>query len=339
MAICICILAKDESAGIGAMLAQLARQSIFSAVNEPIIVHVVANGCSDNTAAVAAGCTDRFQAVGADLRVHDIHPGGKSRAWNRMVHEFAGADTSRFIFLDADVEFVDNRVIADLLSKLDSDEGLLVSAGYPLKNISAKADKSLSDRFSLAISNQTRPPNAICGQLYAVRSEALREVWLPNDTPGEDGFLNAMINTRGFTQEYSRPVVVGLERPTHYFENFSPRAFVHHERRLIIGTIINRWIFEHLWSLKLSQPAGLLIKQWNESGSDWVEQIIQQRTAGKFWLVPNAITFGRFSVKRRASPLDRLAYYPLALLATLASLPSAVSANARLRKAGAAKTW
>lgn len=339
MNISICILAKDEAKRIAATLNSLSRQTIFSEPGSVVDVHVVANGCTDDTAAVSVSCAGLFKKHGARLHVHDIQPGGKSRAWNRMVHEFAGDATDTFVFMDADIDFVDGSVVVELLAQLTSNQQLLVCAGYALKDVSAKRRKTLIERFSLAISRQTRHADAISGQLYAARAEALREIWLPNETPGEDGFLNAMINTHGFTSEPAGRLVAGHSRPTHYYESLSPTQFLLHERRLIVGTIINRWIFEYLWSLQLTTPAGPLINEWNQRDEKWVEQIIRKRAGGHAWLIPRAIVFARFQADRRSSIMSKVAYVPLATAATLISLPAAIAANERLKSAGAAATW
>lgn len=339
MTIAVCILGKDEAANIGKMVAQLGRQTLLRSHEPRIEVHVVANGCTDNTADVARQHAGRIESTGARMMVHDIHPGGKSRAWNRMVHEFAGADIDHFIFIDADVDFTDDFVLDEMASKLERRPDLEVCAGYPLKDASAKPRKNLYDRLSLALSRETRHIDAIAGSLYIARETALRDIWLPDDTPAEDGFLNAMINTAGFTRADRGRVVEEHDRPTHYYEQLSPIDFVAHERRLIVGTIINRWIFEYLWGLKLERPAGPLINEFNQSDPGWVEKIIRERSGSKRWLIPNAILFARLTANQNRPLWRRLAFLPLALAGTAMTIPPALTANRRLKAAGAAAVW
>lgn len=339
MTVAVCILAKDEAGRIGSMLEGLASQRILREMGSSVEVHIVANGCTDNTATVARACANLFAGHGTKFDVHDLAQGGKSRTWNRTVHQIASAEVDRFVFCDADIEFVDEHIIAEMLEQLETSPEILVCAGYPVKNVDASGAKSVLDRLSLAVSRQTRSVNAISGQLYAAVASELREIWLPDETPGEDGFLNAMVNTRGFTRERGHQVIRGHPRPTHFYENLGPRDFVQHERRLIVGTVINRWIFEHLWSLRLTEPAGPQIRIWNETQPDWVERIIRRRAQGKRWLIPNAITLGRFQTNRRQPWWKRVAFLPLAAAATLMTIPPAISANRRLKLFGAATTW
>jgi hypothetical protein len=91
--------------------------------------------------------------------------------------------------------------------------------------------------------------------------------------------------------------------------------------------------------LKLTEPAGGLIRQWNSDDPDWVEKLIRKRSANHSWLVPNAILFGRLGSNKTVPTWKRAANLPLALAATLLTVPPAVAANRQLKKVGAAKTW
>lgn len=339
MTIAVCILAKDEARTIDRCLRRLGAQSFIRQASQQIDIHVVANGCTDDTAAVASNGAALFDDTRATLHVHDLRPGGKSRSWNRAVHELTRADADAFVFVDADIKLANDNVIAGLLSVLESDPRLIACTGFPIKDVAVKAKKTLIDRFSLIVSKRTRHVGAINGSLYVARATALRNIWLPDQTPGEDGFLNAMIATNGFTSAEDTSVIAAPGEPTHSFQAHGPLDYVGHERRMIVGTMINRWIFEHLWSLRLDEPAGPLIKQWNETDPDWVERLIRQRAEKARWLIPNAILFYRFN-GRRGRPLWKYAaYLPLAAVATLATVPPAVLANRRLKSLGAAETW
>jgi len=337
--VAFCILAKNEAKSIGGLLRQLARQSVVRNGCADVSIHVVANGCTDDTAAVARGCAEIFNGTRSNLHVHELEIGGKSRAWNRTVHGIVEASVEYFIFIDADITFIDENVIDELLTTLRAQPDADVSNGYPLKDFSAKPWKSPLDLFSLAVSKRSQQPEAINGQLYVAKASALEDVWLPDETPGEDGFLNAMVTTRGFTKPPIPNKVIGAQRPTHYYRTHRAFGFFLHERRMIVGTMINIWIFEYLWSLRLTSPAGNLIRNWNESDPDWVERLIRQRSDGRNWLVPKGVMFARF-ISRSSMPWwKRAAHFPLAAAATMLTLPPAVAANAKLKQRGAASTW
>ena len=339
MSIAVCILAKDEEERIGASLAQIARQSFIRDGCDTIEIHVVANGCTDYTAVVASGCSELFDGARATLHVHDLQPGGKSRAWNRAVHELVDDSVENFVFVDADVTFVDEQVIAEMLARLKADTHLAALSSFPVKDVDIKARKNALDRFSLIVSSRTRHVEVINGQLYVARAHALREIWLPDQIPGEDGFLNAMLSTRGFTHPADPSLVSAMTEPTHYFHSHRPLEFVSHERRMIVGTMINRWIFEYLWSLGSLTPAGQLIRDWNQTDTAWVDRLVGQRAVMTKWLIPNTILFSRFR-RRGGRPFWKHAtYVPVAAAAFLLTLPPAILANKRLKEVDAASTW
>ena len=339
MTIAVCILAKDEGKLIGQCLRELALQSLIRNRAEVIEIHVVANGCTDNTVAVAQGCAELFADSRASLHVHDLHPGGKSRAWNRTVHELVSPDVQTFIFLDADVTVANENVLNELLSRIRRDAQLAGFSGFPVKDVAIKSDKSLLDRFSLLVSSGTRHLDVINGSLYVARASALHDIWLPDEIPVEDGFLNGMLSTRGFTQPADPSLVSATSEPTHYFHSHSPLEFVAHERRTIVGMMINRWLFEYFWSLELDQPVGHLIREWNDEDPAWVDKFVMRQAANARWLIPNAILFGRFKRHPGRSFWKYAATLPIALAATASTLPPAILANKRLKQLGAAATW
>jgi glycosyltransferase involved in cell wall biosynthesis len=336
--ISVCILAKDEAETISSMLLQISRQTFLKRAAASVHLLVLANGCTDSTVAQAQKCEGLFKGTCAELFVHDLKQGGKSRTWNKAVHELAHHDTSIFVFVDPDVRLLSHTVIDDLLSNLEAKPYLPVSGGYPIKDVHAKESKTYIDRLNLAISARAKPVNVVNGSLYAIRAKIAREIWLPNDVPVEDGFLNAMVTTLGFTTPVGQYVVETAEYPTHSFKAHSAKAFFAHEQRMIVGTVINYWIFEYLWSLDLQEPAGALIRKWNEEDPDWVEEIIRTRSKGKLWSIPAEVILGRYSARER-SLLRQIAYFPLATIATLLTVPPAIAANGTLKRRGAAQFW
>ncbi len=339
MNIAICILAKNEEKSIGSCLRQLAAQSVVRDCNEPITVHVVANGCSDNTVEIARACYRFFQGTCTTLQVHDLPQGGKSRAWNRTVHDFAGDENDTFVFLDSDVTFTKEHILSEMVHRLQIDEDLAAFSSFPVKDVERKLKKNLLDRFSLSVSSRTRHLDVINGQLYVARAGALGEIWLPDQIPGEDGFLNAMLCTRGFTQPADPTLVAASSEPTHYFHSHRPLEYVSHERRMIVGTMVNRWLFEHFWTLKLTTPAGPLIRDWNQTDPAWVDRLVNKRAMQAKWVIPKTILFSRFKGRAGRSWWKHVAYVPVDVAAFLLTSPPAILANKRLKEVGAAATW
>ncbi|WP_197355721.1 glycosyltransferase [Aureliella helgolandensis] len=92
----VIIPACNEESVIGDCLASLARQQEISNVE----ILIIANGCSDGTAAIGKSFNSAFAARGISLRVLSLPAGNKNQALN------AGDAAARFpsrVYLDADV--------------------------------------------------------------------------------------------------------------------------------------------------------------------------------------------------------------------------------------------
>ncbi|MBW3653957.1 MAG: glycosyltransferase, partial [Actinobacteria bacterium] len=101
MMLTVVIPAHQESAVIGACLSSLVRQDCEPGVQ----VVVVANGCTDGTAAVAQTYADALAARGLSLEVLVLPRAGKPAALNAGDLRAAHADR---VYVDADVELSDN---------------------------------------------------------------------------------------------------------------------------------------------------------------------------------------------------------------------------------------
>ena len=80
---------------------------------------VIANGCTDNTAAVAEKIKRDLDFT--QMHVIDIAIGDKCNAWNTYIHEYSG-DYALHFFVDADVIFSEN-VFEQLYAKSHCSNG------------------------------------------------------------------------------------------------------------------------------------------------------------------------------------------------------------------------
>ena len=336
----VIILAKDEAGRIGRLLSSLQRQDAMSDTDRQIDILVVPNGCSDATADVARLAGEwTFSANNVDCQVIDLEQGGKSRSWNRAVHEFASNETDAFFFFDADIQLLNNCVMSNMLTTLERRQGTTVVTGNPIKSHVLNGGSSMLGRFSAAASRETAYTNAICGQCYVARGDALRKVWLPLDTPGEDGFLNAMITTEGFTRELPLQNVQQMVVPTHTYEDETVASFLLHERRLLVGTMINRWLFEFLHHAKFTQHCGDWIRERNELEPSWIEDIIQARAESSRFLIPSALLFRRMRRRHDQGIINYLKSLPVRVATTVASLIPAWLAHRKLSQKGSSTLW
>ena len=333
----VMILAKDEEKNIGRILDDIAAQTLCDRHDVAISIYVAANGCRDATAQVARRHAKSLKSLNVKTEVFDWSKSGKSRSWNRLIHDKLPMEVDYILAVDADIGFADLTVLALMLDCLRSNDQLAVVSGYPIKETARKAHPNLIDRFSMSVSRHTRHSGVINGSLYLARASFLQEIWLPDETPGEDGFLNAMVMTRGFSRSERPEIVAQLASPTHYFESHTTVSYFAHEKRMLVGTMINRWIFEYLQSLQLSEPAGPMIEMLNRNQPEWVDRLVEKETT-KRWLIPNELLLRRLRPKNGIN-LAYLLRLPILCLATLLTLPPAFTANRALKRRGAASTW
>jgi hypothetical protein len=107
---------------------------------------------------------------------------------------------------------------------------------------------------------------------------------------------------------------------------------------MLVGTMVNRWIFEYLWSQKRTMHAGPDIALWNESDPDWVDRVVADKTSGKRWLIPQSILLGRLRGSY-AGGVRSIAMLPIRVAAVVVSMFPAIAANRVLRRKGANKLW
>jgi glycosyltransferase involved in cell wall biosynthesis len=82
--VCIGILARNEERGIGALIDDLAKQTLLATADIPVHLVIVANGCSDRTAHIArqAFAGSAFARPNLQTAVHELPRPVMSNAWN-----------------------------------------------------------------------------------------------------------------------------------------------------------------------------------------------------------------------------------------------------------------
>ena len=234
------VFAHDEAAGIAAMVARLLAQDM-SGLEARVVI--LANGCQDDTAA-------RARAAGAE--VAELPLGGKSRTWNRFVHDISRPGADVLIFVDADIAFPATDSLRRLALGLAARPGLWVLNSQPVKDIVAQPEGlSALDRLIAAAGGGLDDwKTAICGQLYAMPAARARSLHLPIGLPVEDGFLRAMVLTDALTRTEDLGRIDGLDGLWHIYQ--SERgigALIRHQTRIVIGSALNFAAFDSLRAL------------------------------------------------------------------------------------------
>ena len=345
------ILAHNEAGNIAGAISALFQQTL---VRDPEIagpreIIVVANGCQDGTARVAEEALKELggplSAAGLTWRVVNVQEAGKSNAWNVFVHELS-ANSAQYLFLmDADISFLGGGTLEAMLLALQGSPKAWVVVDEPVKSIAFKAKKSFFDRLSLRVSQRSGTDElGICGQLYGARATALRWITMPVGLPVEDGFLRAMVLTEGFSRpDEVHAHLVKADGAAHVYEPYGTvPSLIAHEKRLVIGTTINYYIYEWLRERRCSCPeeSGMLIRRMNKESPMWLHEVLRQAWARRrWWLLPRGFVFRRFHAIAKGPLRRALARLPVVLVAFAADAVICLQANLALRRGVGIGYW
>lgn len=335
------VFAHNEAAGIAAMVAALSGQDIIRAPGLAVRIVILANGCTDATVAVAR---QAIAATTAPVEVVDLAQGGKSRTWNRFVHEIAGADADVLVFADADIEMPEPDTLSRLVRALVDRPGLWVANSRPVKDIAFRPEglRPLDRLIAAAGGGLDDWRTAICGQLYAMPAPRARQFHLPVGLPVEDGFLRAMVLTDTLTvaEDFSR--IDGAARHGEadlfhvYASERSIPALIRHQIRIVIGSAINAACFAYLRRLPEASRAPELARASGQD--DWLPAVIRAELPR--W--PQGYVPVHFLTKRLVrlwqgrAPMRRL---PVAIIGFFFDLIVYVAAQIRMARGAGSGFW
>src|SRR5207248_9873172 len=137
----------------------------------------------------------------------------------------------------------------------------------------------LLDRLSLATTDMTRQIDGqMTGQLYCIRAEVARRIWLPKDLGApDDGFIKAIVCTDFFTDDLLPRRIRVAPRASHIFEAYrSPFEVLNNQKRQMIGqTTVHLLVDHYLKNLPLERRLDLAttLRQNDESDPDWLKRL------------------------------------------------------------------
>lgn len=226
--------------------------SAMSRANDSLVaLHVVANGCSDQTVPILRNLQRDYDK----LNVVDLALGDKCNAWNHYVNVVApelAADVH--FFIDADVSFSENcfSTMANHLSQ--SGHSTVAIAGMPLSGRNRAFYESLVIERS-----------CFFGNLYGLKASFLKKIRtkkfrLPMGLNWIDSFLTKMVNTDfTFGAENLSDRVTYIKGCGYQFESLSPFSMD------AIKLYINRIARYELGKIQEKYLDALPVEQWPES--------------------------------------------------------------------------
>jgi len=348
------IFAWNEERAIGATLESLFQQSLFQELslrNAACEVVCVTNGCTDRTPAIAKQVFAEQQrkhpfAWSFATRVAEIAQRGKVNAWNEFVHELSTREAAYLVMMDADILIHRRPTLWNMLRVLERDPKAAISVDRPCKDISFKTRHSSRDWFSLGASQITRSSSAqLCAQLYCVRTELARRIYLPKDLPAcEDGYIKSLVCTNNLAHEVRPECIVLAEEAEHTFEAYtSPAAILKNQKRQVIGqTVVHLLVDKYLPQLQPFQRRHLteFLRGKDTADPTWLKRLISEHLQATRWfwrLYPGLLNY-RFRCLRQLSPLKRTLCLPAACASACATLLASFLAY-RTLKSGSIDYW
>jgi glycosyl transferase family 2 len=351
--ISIAIFAWNEEEIIGSTLSFLFAQSIFAELSTRKLrceVVCVVNGCSDSTPEVAtktliAQARTHPYAHAFKWRVANLKARGKLNAWNEFVHSISDSEAKILIMMDADIQITKPRTLWNMVRALEEDAEATVSVDRPRKDLLRKRRKSLSDRFSLGMSQLTGAGQGqLCGQLYAIRSSIARNIFLPKDLLVEDGFIKAIVCTDFLTHSIMPWRIRVADEAEHVFEAYTnPKVVLKNQKRQIIAqTITHILIDQNLKAMTADEKfrMGSALAARDRSDPDWLKRLISEhlQRVGYFWRLYPGLMSQRFAQLRALPGGKRIVYFPAALASSAVALVASFMAWRALRS-GTTNYW
>lgn len=340
-AVDIAIFAHNEARGISKFISQLSAQTIFSEPGLDVRVLILANGCTDETAAIARHEIAALPpALSERLAVIDLAEGGKSRTWNTFTHELARPESVYYLYVDADIDLPVTNGFATMVAQMASRRELEVFVSRPLKDTAYyKIDIGLVPwLISQGGGSLDDFRTSIAGSLYILRKETAKAIHMPVGLPVEDGFLRAMILTRLHTEPEDLSRIDGDPDVFHIYESIRDvPGLIQHQTRLVLGGAINAVLFAHISEKAPTFEAArsLLATAAQEPG--WLSSVLAQKLPSKsYGYVPLGFLYKRLVYTWQNMSLKRLLMLPLGFFLDLAAY---VGATLKLMRRGGAGYW
>jgi hypothetical protein len=233
-----------------------------------------------------------------------------------------------------------------MVSALERDGDAAISTDIPCKSIAFKQNKTLMERLSLMASQMTGAAGAqLCGQLYCIRPEIARRIYLPKDLACcEDGFIKSLVCTDFLTEPVQAKRIILAPDARHTFEGYtSVRDILKNQKRQMIGqTIVHVLVDGYLRTLSVEKRMNLaeVLQKKERDEPSWLKKLIAEhiRKARYFWrIIPGMVTF-RFKRLIKMKGIGKLLCLPAAVAGFFVSMLSCFRAYTFLKQ-GSIEYW
>jgi hypothetical protein len=234
----------------------------------------------------------------------------------------------------------------NMLATLDADPEATVAVDVPCKHLAHKRNRSFSDKLSLGASRMTLAADGqLCGQLYCIRAEVARRMYLPRGLSAcEDGLIKTFVCTDFLAHPAWSKRIRVAPNAEHTFEAYtSARAILKNQKRQIIGqTMVHVLVDRYLSSYPAAdrQDLGAFLRAKDEADPIWLKRLIRDHLQHTrcFWHLYPGLLGNRFRRLRNLPPVQRLACLPAAIAGSCATLAASFLAYRSL-KSGCMDYW
>jgi glycosyltransferase involved in cell wall biosynthesis len=344
--ISIAVRAWNEESVIRRTLESLFEQSLFAELSgrgERCEVLCIPNGCTDRTADIAAAVfaeqakSHPFAAAFA-CSVRNNREAGRNHTWNAFVHGLSRPEAEFLFLMDSDILFNRRETLFNMYLALLDNADASIASDRPIKDVALKSRKSWRDRISLATSGMNGSiQGQMTGQLYCIRSEVARRLYLPKELGIDDGFIKAIVCTDFFSNSSNPGRIVVAENASHVFEAYtSAGELLKNQKRQMIGQTIVHVLVEYLRALPQPQRTNLAatLRCKEEANPDWVARLVAEHVhrVRFFWrLFPDAPNF-RFKRWWQLRGMKRLTHLPATLIGFAMTMIACVQASRHFKR-------
>lgn len=245
----------------------------------------------------------------------------RSAAWNAFVHASSEASSKFLIVMDGDVVIHNPESLWNMFCTMGEKRDSVIVVDEPMKDLAFKPRRSLFDKLSLAVSHLAIAGGMVIPeQLYMMRAEIARSIYLPNDLPMEGRFLATVLGTDYLLKEPNSHRIIRAEGAAHtYKAHRSLKQILQDRKRRMINRTVTYVLVEgYLRQLSQNrrQDMGVLMMQNDESEPTWLSDLMEthMRRCYFFWQIFPNVTSIRLKRLKPLPEMEELRYVPIAYL-------------------------
>jgi len=272
----IAVFAYNESHNISNIISNLKKQSILFNPDFSVKIYLLANGCTDNTVELAQNELRKNNPHNL-FELIDLSSPGKSRTWNFFVHHLSRPTAKHLVFCDSDIDIPNPNTIQNLIEMLDDNAALLGVSSKPIKDIVFEPNNlNILDKIIAGAGGTLNDwRHSLCGQLYVLRTNEAKNIFLPIGLPVEDGFIRAMLLTDCLANKENINKLNGKDEVFHVYKSERTiTQLIKHQVRIVIGSTINATVFSFLRENPTTVKQQLKISSEDEQ---WLKKVIDSK--------------------------------------------------------------